>query len=36
VSFLTGVKHPVPLLLKGGVLLVGDWGTGTVYRIARR
>lgn len=34
--FLTGVKNPVPLLLGGGALLVGDWGTGTVYRIARR
>jgi glucose/arabinose dehydrogenase len=32
--FLTGLTNPVPLLLAPeGALLVGDWGTGTVYRI---
>jgi glucose/arabinose dehydrogenase len=32
--FLTGLEHPVPVLLApDGALLVGDWGTGTVYRI---
>jgi glucose/arabinose dehydrogenase len=33
--FLTGVAHPVPVLLgPDGAVLVGDWGTGTVYRLA--
>jgi glucose/arabinose dehydrogenase len=33
--FLTGLTNPVPVLLSAdGALLVGDWGTGTVYRIA--
>jgi glucose/arabinose dehydrogenase len=33
--FLTGLTNPVPVLLdRDGSLLVGDWGTGTVYRIA--
>ncbi len=32
--FLDGLKNPVPLLLgPDGTLLVGDWGTGTVYAI---
>jgi glucose/arabinose dehydrogenase len=34
--FLTGIKHPVPVLLApDGAVLVGDWATGTVYRIGR-
>ena len=34
--FLTGVKNPVPVILGlDGALLVGDWTTGIVYRIAR-
>jgi glucose/arabinose dehydrogenase len=33
--FLTGVKNPVPVqLTPDGALLVGDWATGTVYRIS--
>lgn len=33
--FLTGLQNPVPVAIApGGALLVGDWGTGTVYRIA--
>jgi glucose/arabinose dehydrogenase len=33
--FLTGLQQPVPVILTpDGALLVGDWGTGTVYRIA--
>lgn len=33
--FLTGLTNPVPLLLSpSGELLVGDWGTGIVYRIS--
>jgi glucose/arabinose dehydrogenase len=32
--FLTGLSHPLPLLTApGGSLLVGDWGTGVVYRV---
>src|SRR5439155_3239045 len=32
--FLTGLKNPVPVLLDpNGSLLIGDWGTGIVYRI---
>jgi glucose/arabinose dehydrogenase len=34
VPFLTGLTNPVPVILApDGALLVGDWGTGTVYRI---
>jgi glucose/arabinose dehydrogenase len=33
--FLTGLSHPLPLAVSpDGSLLVGDWGTGIVYRIA--
>ncbi len=34
--FLTGLKQPVPVVTApdGGVL-VGDWATGTIYRVAR-
>jgi glucose/arabinose dehydrogenase len=33
--FLTGIKSPMPVLLgPDGALFVGDWATGTVYRIA--
>jgi glucose/arabinose dehydrogenase len=32
--FLSGVKNPLALLsAPGGSLLVGDWSTGTIYRI---
>jgi glucose/arabinose dehydrogenase len=32
--FVTGLKHPVPVLLDPtGRVVVGDWNTGTVYRI---
>jgi glucose/arabinose dehydrogenase len=35
-AFLTGVKNPVALIMSSdGALFVGDWSTGTVYRIAR-
>jgi glucose/arabinose dehydrogenase len=35
--FLTGLKNPVPVLLGSDrALFVGDWGTGTVYRISIR
>jgi hypothetical protein len=34
VPFLTGLTNPVPVILgPDGTLLVGDWGTGIVYRI---
>jgi len=34
--FLTGMKDPLPVLTTpDGALLVGDWSTGTIYRIAR-
>jgi glucose/arabinose dehydrogenase len=33
--FLTGLTNPVPVAAApDGALLVGDWGTGTVYRVA--
>jgi glucose/arabinose dehydrogenase len=33
--FLTGLENPVPVALASdGALLVGDWTTGTVYRIS--
>ncbi len=33
--FLTGLTQPVPVVTAGdGAVFVGDWGTGTVYRIA--
>ena len=32
-TFLTGFEHPLPVLATGGAMLVGDWGTGVVYRI---
>jgi glucose/arabinose dehydrogenase len=33
--YLTGLANPVPVIrAPDGGLLVGDWGTGTVYRIA--
>jgi glucose/arabinose dehydrogenase len=33
--FLTGLTNPVPVILgKDGSLLIGDWGSGIVYRIA--
>ena len=34
--FLTGLKNPLPVLTTGdGAVLVGDWGTGTIYRISQ-
>lgn len=34
--FLTGLKNPLPVMSTGdGALLLGDWSTGTIYRIAR-
>jgi glucose/arabinose dehydrogenase len=34
--YLTGIRTPLPLLLlRDGSLLVGDWSSGTIYRIAR-
>ena len=33
--FLTGLSKPVPVATApDGAVVVGDWGTGTVYRIA--
>jgi len=35
--FLTGVRNPLALATtRDGALLVGDWGTGRVYRVAKR
>ena len=32
---LTGLSHPLPVAVAAdGALLVGDWGTGVVYRVA--
>jgi glucose/arabinose dehydrogenase len=32
--FLTGIGKPVAVVLDGNALLVGDWTSGTIYRIA--
>jgi glucose/arabinose dehydrogenase len=33
---LTGLSHPLPLaIVPDGALLVGDWGSGVVYSVAR-
>jgi glucose/arabinose dehydrogenase len=33
--FVTGLQSPVPVITTAdGAVLIGDWGTGTVYRIA--
>jgi glucose/arabinose dehydrogenase len=35
-TLLTGFKNPLPVTLAAdGALLVGDWGSGRIYRIAR-
>ena len=31
--YLAGLSQPVGLLMGGGALYVGDWGSGTVYRV---
>jgi glucose/arabinose dehydrogenase len=36
VTFLTGLKNPLPVAVAAdGAVLVGDWTSGTIYRIAR-
>lgn len=35
-TFLSGFEHPLPVLATGGSVLVGDWGSGIVYRITQR
>ncbi len=36
-SFITGMEHPLAALLApDGSLLLGDWATGRIYRIAQR
>jgi glucose/arabinose dehydrogenase len=33
---VSGFQHPLPLVVSaGGALLVGDWGSGKIYRVAR-
>lgn len=33
--FLTGITNPLPMIqMADGSLLVGDWSTGTIYRVA--
>jgi hypothetical protein len=32
--FVTGLKSPVPVILRNGSVLVGDWATGIVYAIS--
>jgi glucose/arabinose dehydrogenase len=35
VPFLTGIANPLPVITtSGGAVLVGDWASGTIYRIA--
>jgi glucose/arabinose dehydrogenase len=33
-TLLTGFQNPLPVLATGNAVLIGDWGTGIVYRIA--
>jgi glucose/arabinose dehydrogenase len=34
-TYLTGIEHPLPVATTaGGAVLVGDWGSGLIYRIA--
>lgn len=36
-TFVTGLRNPLPVAVTGsGDVLVGDWGTGVVYRITTR
>ncbi|HEV8105568.1 MAG TPA: hypothetical protein VGP69_17690 [Gaiellaceae bacterium] len=35
-TFLFGFQHPLPVLAAGSSVLVGDWGSGIVYRITPR
>jgi glucose/arabinose dehydrogenase len=33
-TYVTGLQHPLPLITTGtGAVLIGDWGTGIIYRI---
>jgi glucose/arabinose dehydrogenase len=34
--FLTGLKNPLPTVATSRAVLVGDWTTGTIYRVAQR
>ena len=35
--FLTGLKEPMPLLAApDGAVLVGDWKSGSIYRLSRQ
>jgi glucose/arabinose dehydrogenase len=36
-AYLTGLKNPLPIAVApDGAVLVGDWATGAIYRIAQR
>jgi glucose/arabinose dehydrogenase len=32
-SFVTGIENPLPVVARDGALLVGDWSSGTIYRV---
>ena len=35
--YVTGIRNPLPLTAtRDGAVLIGDWGTGKIYRIAKR
>jgi glucose/arabinose dehydrogenase len=35
-TYVSGLQHPLPLVTTAtGAVLVGDWGTGIIYRIAQ-
>ena len=35
-SFIIGIANPVPVIAaNGGSLLIGDWASGTVFRVSR-
>ena len=35
-TFITGFRHPLPVLATSSGVLIGDWGTGVVYRVTPR
>ena len=35
-TFITGFRHPLPVLATSSGVLIGDWGTGVVYRLTPR
>ncbi|HWB21292.1 MAG TPA: hypothetical protein VG652_00215 [Gaiellaceae bacterium] len=32
--FITGIANPLPVITSGNAVLIGDWASGTIYRIS--